>query len=82
MKKANILQEADLSYSMRRSLALLYALCSVACFILASMTGSLAGAWSGGLCLVGVLVLTGYTTIEGLKGLAGAIKGTECGKEN
>jgi hypothetical protein len=71
MKHPTILQEQDGAFSMRRTLALLYALSSNGCLWLAALSGSMAA----------VLILTGYTTIEGLKGLASAIKGTECGKE-
>ena len=46
-----------------------------------ALSGSMAGVWAGLSALAAVLVLTGYTTIEGLKSLASAIKGTECGKE-
>jgi uncharacterized protein (DUF58 family) len=82
MKKPGIFQEQNGSWSMRRTLALLYALSSNACLWLAAASGQMAGVWAGTAAIAAVLVLTGYTTIEALKGLAAAIKGQECGKED
>jgi membrane-bound metal-dependent hydrolase YbcI (DUF457 family) len=82
MKKPNIMQEQDGAWSMRRTLALLYALSSNACLWLAALSGQMAGVWAGVAAMAGVLILLGYTTIEGLRRLAGAIQGQECGKEN
>jgi hypothetical protein len=81
MKHPTIFQEQDGAFSMRRTLALLYALSSNGCLWLAALSGSMAGVWAGLAALAAVLILTGYTTIESLKGLAAAIKGNECGKE-
>ncbi len=82
MKKPNIMQEEDGAWSMRRTLALFYALSSNGCLWLAALSGQMAGVWAGVAAIAAVLVLTGYTTIEALKGLAAAIKGQECGKED
>jgi uncharacterized protein (DUF58 family) len=81
MKQPSIFQEQDGAFSMRRTLALLYALSSNGCLWLAALSGSMAGVWAGLAALAAVLILTGYTTIEGLKGLAATLKRTECGKE-
>jgi uncharacterized protein (DUF58 family) len=82
MRKPNVLQEQDGAWSMRRTLALLYAISSNGCLWLAAASGQMAGVWAGIAAMAAVLVLTGYTTIEALKGLAAAIKGQECGKED
>ena len=82
MKKPGFLEEQDGSRSMRRSLALLYSLCSVGCMGAAALNGEMAGVWAGIASLLGVLVLTGYTTFESVRGLVTCIKGKECGKED
>jgi len=82
MKHPTILQEEDGAWSMRRTLALLYALSSNGCLWLAAIGGQMAGVWAGLAAMAAVLILTGYTTIESLKGLAAAIKGQGCGKED
>jgi hypothetical protein len=82
MKTPGILNEQDGAWSMRRTLALLYALSSNGCLWLSALNGQMAGVWAGIAAMAAVLVLTGYTTIEGLKGLAASIKGTGCGKES
>lgn len=82
MKKPNIMQEQDGAWSMRRTLALVYALSSNGCLWLAAIGGQMAGVWAGLAAMAAVLVLTGYTTIEALQGLAASIKGTGCGKED
>lgn len=82
MKKPGILQEQDGAWSMRRTLALLYSLCSVSCLLMASVNGSMAGVWAGIAALLGVLVLTGYTTMETIKSILTGMKGNSCGKED
>jgi len=81
MKKAGFLQEQDGAWSMRRGLALLYSLCSVGCLGTAAFNGEMTGVWAGIAAMLGVLLLTGYTTFESVKGLVACIKGKECGKE-
>ncbi len=82
MKHPTILQEEDGAWSMRRTLALLYALSSNGCLWLAAIGGQMAGVWAGLAAMAAVLILTGYTTIEGLRRLAAALKGHQCGKED
>ena len=82
MKKAGFLQEQDGARSMRRGLALLYSLCSIGCLAAAALNGDMAGVWAGIAAMLGVLVLTGYTTFESVKGLVACIKGKGCGKED
>ncbi|HQB07628.1 MAG TPA: hypothetical protein PK712_07195 [Rectinema sp.] len=81
MKKPGILNEENGSWSMRRTLALLYSICSVSCLWLSAMNGMMAGVWAGIAAILAVLVLLGYTTIESLKSIAMSIKERECGKE-
>ena len=81
MKKPGILNEENGSWSMRRTLALLYSICSVSCLWLSAMNGMTAGVWAGIAAILAVLVLLGYTTIESLKSIAMSIKERECGKE-
>ncbi|OQB94653.1 MAG: hypothetical protein BWX81_02364 [Spirochaetes bacterium ADurb.Bin110] len=81
MKKPGILNEEDGSWSMRRTLALLYSICSVSCLWLSAMNGMMAGVWAGIAAILAVLVLLGYTTIESLKSIAMSIKEKGCGKE-
>ena len=81
MKKPGILNEENGSWSMRRTLALLYSICSVSCLWLSAMNGMMAGVWAGIAAILAVLVLLGYTTIESLKSIAMSIKQRECGKE-
>ena len=81
MKKPGILNEEDGSWSMRRTLALLYSICSVSCLWLSAMNGMMAGVWAGIAAILAVLVLLGYTTIESLKSIAMSIKERGCGKE-
>lgn len=66
---------------MRRTLALLYALCSLACFITAALNGMLAGVWAGVASMSAVLVLLGYTTLETIRDIARTMKDTQCGHE-
>lgn len=82
MKKAGFLEEQDGSRSMRRGLALLYSLCSVGCLGAAALNGEMAGIWAGIAAMLGVLVLTGYTTLEAVQGLVASMKGKGCGKED
>lgn len=82
MKKPGILNEKDGAWSMRRTLALLYALCSLGCFMTAALNGMLAGVWAGAASMTAVLVLLGYTTIETIKDIASSLKDTPCGREN
>jgi hypothetical protein len=82
MKKPGILQEADGSFSMRRTLALGYTACSIACLVLAAANGLMAGVWAGAAALAGVLVLLGYTTVEEIKKAFLAAKGGACGEKN
>ena len=81
MKKPGILNEENGSWSMRRTLALLYSICSVSCLWISAMNGMMAGVWAGIAAILAVLVLLGYTTIESLKSIAMSIKERECGKE-
>jgi len=81
MKKPGILNEENGSWSMRRTLALLYSICSVSCLCLSAMNGMMAGVWAGIAAILAVLVLLGYTTMESLKSIAMSIKERECGKE-
>ena len=82
MKKPGILQEQDGSFSMRRTLALAYTVCSIFCLVVAAVNGLLAGVWAGVAALAGVLVLMGYTTVEEIKKAFLAIKGGACGKQD
>jgi Flp pilus assembly protein TadB len=82
MKTPGILQEQDGSFSMRRTLALLYTVCSIVCLIVAAVNGLMAGVWAGAAALAGVLVLLGYTTVEEIKKAFLAAKGGACGEKN
>jgi Flp pilus assembly protein TadB len=82
MKKPGILQEQDGSFSMRRTLALAYTVCSIACLVVAAVNGLMAGVWAGAAALVGVLVLLGYTTLEEIKKAFLEAKGGACGKQD
>ena len=82
MRNPNILQEQDGTWSMRRTLALLYALSSNGCLWLAALSGQMAGVWAGLAAMAAVLILLGYTTIEGLRRLAAELKGSQCGTKD
>lgn len=81
MKKPSILQEDNGAWSMRRSLALLYALVSNLCLIFAALQGSMEGVWAGLAAIGAVLVLLGYTTIETIKSILCFMRKGGCGKE-
>ncbi len=82
MRKPSIIQEEDGAWSMRRTLALLYSLCSVSCLWISAINGFMAGVWAGIAAMLAVLVLLGFTTIESLKSIAMSIKERGCGKED
>jgi len=58
-EKPGILNEQDGSWSMRRTLALLYTMCSLHCLWIAAQNGMMAGVWAGIAAMAAVLVLTG-----------------------
>lgn len=66
----SVLQEQDGAWSMRRLLALYYALLSGASLIIGALTGAMAGIWGCGIAAMASLVLLGLTTIEEIRGLA------------
>jgi hypothetical protein len=66
---AGYTQEQDGSRSMRRLLALYYALLSGALLVIGALTGITAGIYGGLGCALVVLVLLGLTTISDIKGL-------------
>ena len=66
---AGFTQEQDGSRSMRRLLALYYALLSGALLIIGALTGTTAGIYGGLGCALVVLVLLGLTTISDIKGI-------------
>jgi hypothetical protein len=66
---AGFTQEQDGSHSMRRLLALYYALLSGALLLIGALYGTTAGIYGGLGCALVVLVLLGLTTISDIKGL-------------
>ena len=66
---AGYTQEQDGSRSMRRLLALYYALLSGALLVIGALTGITAGIYGGLGCALVVLVLLGLTTISDLRGI-------------
>jgi len=66
---AGYTQEQDGSRSMRRLLALYYALLSGALLLIGALYGTAAGIYGGLGCALVVLVLLGLTTISDIKGL-------------
>jgi hypothetical protein len=82
MKTPGILQEQDGSFSMRRTLAMVYSVCSIACLVAAAVNGLMAGVWAGLAALAGVLVLLGYTTVEEIKKAFLDAKGGACGEKH
>jgi hypothetical protein len=82
MRTPTVLQEQDGAWSMRRTLALLYALSSNVCLWVAALSGQIAGVYAGLAAMAAVLILLGYTTVEGIRCLAGTIQGHACGKED
>ena len=82
MKKPGLLNERDGSWSMRRALALLYALCSISCLVLSALNGMMAGVWAGAASMTAVLVLLGYTTLETMKDIALTLKDRRWGRED
>jgi len=66
---AGYTQEQDGSRSMRRLLALYYALLSGALLLIGALYGTTAGIYGGLGCALVVLVLLGLTTISDIKGI-------------
>jgi len=66
---AGYTQEQDGSRSMRRLLALYYALLSGALLLIGALYGTTAGIYGGLGCALVVLVLLGLTTISDLRGI-------------
>ena len=66
---AGYIQEQDGSRSMRRLLALYYALLSGALLLIGALYGTTAGIYGGIGCALVVLVLLGLTTISDLRGI-------------
>ena len=66
---AGYTQEQDGARSMRRLLALYYALLSGALLLIGALYGTTAGIYGGLGCALVVLVLLGLTTISDIKGL-------------
>ena len=66
---AGYTQEQDGARSMRRLLALYYALLSGALLVIGALTGITAGIYGGLGCALVVLVLLGLTTISDIKGI-------------
>jgi len=66
---AGYTQEQDGSRSMRRLLALYYAVLSGALLVIGALTGITAGIYGGLGCALVVLVLLGLTTISDLRGI-------------
>jgi len=66
---AGYTQEQDGSRSMRRLLALYYALLSGALLLIGALYGTTTGIYGGLGCALVVLVLLGLTTISDIKGL-------------
>lgn len=73
-KKPGAMQEADGSTSMRRVLALYFALLAGACFILGILHTTMYGVYSGTICVVAALVLLGLTTVSDWKELAASLR--------
>ena len=66
---AGYTQEQDGARSMRRLLALYYALLSGALLLIGALYGTTAGIYGGLGCALVVLVLLGLTTISDLRGI-------------
>lgn len=66
----SVLQEQDGAWSMRRLLALYYALLSGASLIIGALTGSMAGIYGCGVAALASLVLLGLTTVSDVVGIA------------
>lgn len=79
---ATATQEQDGSTSMRRILAANFAVIGDACLILGAANGKIEGVYAGAVCGVLILVLLGYTTIEGIfttfKNVSRETKGGKC----
>jgi energy-converting hydrogenase Eha subunit C len=82
MRTPTVIQEQDGAWSMRRTLALLYALSSNVCLWVAALSGQIAGVYAGLAAMAAVLILLGYTTVEGIRRLAGELKGSPCGTKD
>lgn len=67
---AGYLQEQNGDGSSRRLFSAYFSILSAPCFIIGAINGTMSGIWGGGICIMAVLILSGYTTMSDIKALA------------